>query len=103
MKDTLHMICDDLSRWWQDILYEADYGPAPWSHLDLVKTIHSDGPFQVKLYRCNCGPGNYLIDLQKEDLLPPTVALIRSQEFPDILELLSDTKLAMASDEYCDD
>lgn len=103
MKDTLLMLCDEVSNWWKEALYEYGFGPAPWSHLDCIKTIHCDGELHVNLYSCNCGYGNYLIDLRAEGLVRPTIMLCRSQDLNDLIELLLDTRLAIASYEYRDD
>lgn len=103
MKDTLLMLRDDLSHWWKEALYESGLGPAPWSHLECIATIRCDGPLRAQLYRCNCGYGNYLIDLQREDLVPPTIALIRSQDLDDLIDLLENTRLGISRFEYCDD
>lgn len=103
MKNVLVVFCDSILQWWSHLRYDAGVGPEPWATLPHVRTINCDANFRVELYRCRFGDSDYLIDLQQVGDRMPTIALLRSEELDDFLDLLQNTKLAIASASHCDD
>lgn len=94
MKGILLRLRDQLANSWAEFRYDTGIGPAPWSDLWCIKTIESDGPLKANVYRCLCR--SYLIDIQNDEAVPPTIALVRSQDLDEILELLREARLAIS-------
>lgn len=103
MKDLLLRFREHVAFRWTHFRFDIGLGPAPWEHLECIKTIESRGQRSVKVFRSSRCFSNYLIDLRFDGAVPSTIAVFRSQDLDEVLELLRDARAAISLADHCDD